>query len=93
MLVAYLDDTGTHKQSSAVGLVGWVGTSIEWARFEQPWKKNLRVTRISCVHSADCENGDGEFFGKERPLRDALVVGLSKVIADHNLFSIGMASP
>lgn len=91
MLVAYLDDTGTHRDSAVVGLLGMVGTTYEWSRIERPWKRNLEVTGVSCFHASHCEMGRGEFEGKDRSLRDLLVNALSTLIAENNLFVVGSA--
>ncbi len=85
MLVAYLDETGLHGDSPFVAVCGFVGTTIEWSRLERPWAENLRTSRVSVFHATDCENGDGEFFGKNKAIRDALISGLSGELSKREL--------
>src|SRR5207302_7156274 len=85
MLAAYLDETGLHGDSPFVAVCGLVGTTLEWSRLERPWAENLRTTRVSVFHATDCENGDEEFFGKSRGIRQSLVSGLSNALSERDL--------
>jgi hypothetical protein len=85
MLAAYLDETGLHGGSPFVAVCGLVGTTLEWSRLEHPWAENLQTTRVSVFHGFDCENGDGEFFGKSLGIRESLVTGLSTDLAKREL--------
>jgi hypothetical protein len=77
MLAAYLDETGLHGGSEFVAVCGVIGTTIEWSRLERPWAEHLCTSRVSIFHATECDEGNGEFVGKSRAIRDSLVVGLS----------------
>ena len=84
MLVAYLDDSGTHREAPVCLLAGFVANSVLIDRFERQWKDELGTREgLSWFHAVDCEEGEGEFQHMPRPLREALAFGLSNVIGDH----------
>lgn len=91
MLTVFLDDTGTHRDSQVVGLLGMVSPMAEWARFETAWKKQLKIFGVSAFHAVDCERGNKAFQGIEKPERDALKRRLIGVMGDHGVVIVGSA--
>jgi len=81
MLVAYFDDSGTHKAAPVCLLAGFIANSVLIDRLERDWKAELGTREnISWFHASDCEEGEGEFENMPRPLRDSLAFGLSNVV-------------
>lgn len=85
MLVAYIDETGTHSSSLVAGVCGFIGTAIEWVRLERPWASCLARCKSSVFHATECEEGEGEYFGKSRGIRDALLTGLTDELINRRL--------
>ena len=53
ILTAYYDESGTHANSPATVLAGFVGDTNEWVDFEIEWKKVLRgfgITHVRAKH-------------------------------------------
>jgi hypothetical protein len=77
MLVAYFDESGTTDRDD-VALIGGLVADLEyWRELEAPWKAILNRFGIGCYHAVDCEHRNGEFEPSERPIREAITVGLT----------------
>ena len=61
MLVAYLDESGTHGDASAVIVGGYVSTAEQWEAFRTEWSVFLATESVKILHRADLENFQGEF--------------------------------
>ncbi len=64
VLVAYVDESGTHDKrgrqpgSKIAGLAGYVASEREWTLFSKRWNKILKRYQVDdCFHLADFENG------------------------------------
>jgi hypothetical protein len=84
VLQAYLDESGTHAQSPVVMIGGFVASADLWGLIETDWNGILANIGVPYFHASECEAGDGIYWSIPRELRDALFVGLSKVIAKHH---------
>lgn len=80
LLVAYLDESGTHKGSRITAVSGFVGTKDTWAEIENSWKEALADFEVPAFHSVDCEQGEGDFSRMDIALRVALVNRLARLI-------------
>lgn len=64
VLVCYLDDSGTHRESSVVTVAGFTATSKDWARFEGAAEHVYAEYGISGpVHAHAMNSTDGDFKG------------------------------
>ena len=50
-LIAYMDDSGTHRDSPNAVIAGYWGGVREWERFEWKWRKVLTEFRIDEFHA------------------------------------------
>lgn len=91
MLCAYLDDTGTHKDSVVAGVFGLVGTPAEFSLIDEAWRSYLKSVGLSWFHSVDCEYRKKEFSDREQPDRDAIWKRLIETIGNHAVVMVGSA--
>lgn len=86
---AYFDESGIHDGSPIVAAGGLMATEKRWSAIETDWLIELDRLKddgfpISAFHATDCENGEGEFFGIEKPIRDTFFARLAKIIERHS---------
>ncbi len=105
MLTAYFDESGTHKQSPAIAISGYIASVEEWERFDGAWTAMLRDERLSMMHWTDLENRKGAFKGwtKERQLalqnraiaiiRETVRCGFSTAVLVNDYYLIAQGSP
>jgi hypothetical protein len=58
---AYFDESGTHGESFAVVVSGWVSSNEQWLTFEPEWRELLADFGISAFHMKDFNHGRREF--------------------------------
>ncbi len=63
MLVGYFDESGTHANSPAVCLAGYVASVEKWTSFEREWKLVLDEFGITIFHMTDWEKRSKQFNG------------------------------
>lgn len=63
MLVGYFDESGTHANSPAVCLAGYVATVEKWATFKREWRLVLQDFGIGYFHMTDWEKRSKQFKG------------------------------
>ncbi len=52
MIVAYFDESGTHGDSCAMVMAGYLGKESAWLKFEETWRKLLeQYPEVSPVHA------------------------------------------
>jgi hypothetical protein len=61
MLTAYFDESGTHNDSPAVAVAGYISTVDQWQRFEAEWQAILDDAGISFFHMTDHQNRQGPY--------------------------------
>lgn len=61
MLTVYLDDSGTSPNQEIAVVAGYLGSVIQWERFNKRWKALLSKYGIARMHRVDLENFQGEF--------------------------------
>jgi hypothetical protein len=89
MLVAYVDESGTHGNSAVISVSGLAGTTVEWSRLERPWRQNLETAKLDCFHATDCASGGKSTVGMNPGVRASLPIGLSIAIAERKLVAFG----
>ena len=82
MLVGYFDESGTERNHEIALYAGMVADSVMWSRIEQRWGAKLDQYGLSHYHAVDCENGEGEFSGMSRGIRDSLTNYFSALISE-----------
>jgi hypothetical protein len=80
VLVAYMDESGTHANAPITLVCALVNRLIFWSRMELPWRKDLGLLGLAWFHATDCENRKKDFEHIERPQRDRLVEDLSTLV-------------
>ena len=61
IVVAYMDDSGTHRESPAIVVAGCVGLADHWDAFVPRWQSILRAFGVACHHNVDCAHFSGEY--------------------------------
>jgi hypothetical protein len=72
MLMAYLDESGTHQGSPVMCVAGVLYTRKGVKQVDRAWKKELKLAGLSHFHTVDCAHLRGEFQGKRREWADGL---------------------
>lgn len=98
MIEAYFDDSGTHSDSTIVVLVGVIGPTPEWDRFEATWKQVLRTPitgkpQLRRFHMTDCVNHTGEFEKYSKAETDLVIRTFRDIILAHNLHGRAIVVP
>jgi hypothetical protein len=75
ILIAYLDESGTHSESPVLIMGGIVGRLEQWADYDRKWDRLRKNHGFTCFHSKELKNGNGEFrnwsdFSKQKLIRD-----------------------
>lgn len=83
LLKAYFDESGTHAGSPVIVIAGLIAPIEAWIDIEREWNENLATSRVPYFHAYECDAGDGVFANTKRVFRDALCIGLAKVIAKY----------
>jgi hypothetical protein len=83
MLVAYLDDSGTHLASPLITLAGYVGHCDSWIQFEGEAQEVLQRYNIPILHTVDLHNTDGQFAKWSRDRKTNFVSELYDPAARH----------
>jgi hypothetical protein len=91
MLIAYLDESGTHTQSEVVMIAGFLALSTLWSAFDADWSAALAEFSVPYFHATERDAARGAFNSMERPVREALFNRVSRVIATHKPTAINVA--
>jgi len=83
-LVAYFDDSGTHRESEFAVIAGYVASPAQWLSLAGPWQTILNRHGLKWFHMTDCEAGQREYKSIQEPDRHALIFDLAKLI-DHSV--------
>jgi hypothetical protein len=90
VLTAYLDDSGTHKESPYVAIAGAIGPETAWARLTLAWDAEYRKEKIQVFHRTDCHARERAFKGWSVERADGLVSRLiDAFLATDDLVGIG----
>lgn len=61
MFKVFFDESGTHANSSAVVVAGYISSEEQCEQFDREWTQLLRQERVSALHRVDIENFRREF--------------------------------
>lgn len=92
-ITAYLDESGTHADSPAVVVAGYLALARDWEGFEIEWRAALGDFGIDRFHMSDFANGAQGFQGWPEPVRRERFARLAAIINRHVLSSVGVAIP
>ncbi|MGE8940644.1 DUF3800 domain-containing protein [Leptospira interrogans] len=90
VLRAYLDDSGTNKQSPIVVMGGYVASLRDWRRFESRARRIFRREGVDLLHAKDFHDRDGCFAGWSPPRQMCFVTDLYDAAGEANVL-LGMA--
>jgi len=76
MMVYYLDDSGTDKQSPVLTMAGYVGLQPHWAAFEQSAAKIFTAYNVTSLHAADFNATKNQFESWPRTRKEAFIANL-----------------
>jgi len=92
MMSVYFDDSGTHDDSVAVAVGGYLATREAWGVFQERWKAILDEHEIPFFHMVDFEARQKQFDGWENDKRIALQTKLIRLIREHTQITISAAT-
>jgi hypothetical protein len=84
----YVDESGTHEQSKALIVAGYIGPSREWKSCESHFRRADRRSGIP-FHAVDCAQGGKEFRGMDKDKRYRIYKKMVKIVNEHDIFGIG----
>jgi hypothetical protein len=76
MMVCYLDDSGTDKQSPVLTMAGYVGLQLHWAAFELSAAKIFTAYSVTSLHAVDFNATKNQFEGWPRARKEAFIARL-----------------
>ncbi len=88
-IIAYMDDSGTHLQSSAIVVAGCVALTEHWDAFVPHWSSILADFGVTCHHNVDCVHRHGEYEGWSDQKRLDYFVNLVDAIGEVCWFVVG----
>jgi hypothetical protein len=91
MIVAYVDESGTHKGSELLCVAAYVGTSDEWESAERRFKRADKHAGVA-FHAVDCAQGGNGFHGMDKGKRFRFYQKIVKTIDDHDLFGVASSA-
>jgi len=83
IITTYIDESGTHDSSPISVIAGYVGTTIQWERFNADWTALVRKVGVRFIHGVELSKRTGQFRGWKAEDVNALMVSLDGVIAAH----------
>jgi Protein of unknown function (DUF3800) len=96
VLEAYLDDSGTHSNSTICVVAGYFGGEHRWTKFDREWRRELDSQGIKEFHANRFwgrENGKmfGEYEGWSNERASKFLSKLLAIINSHRIYPIGAA--
>ena len=61
MLIAHIDESGTHDKAKSIAVGGLVARASAWSKFSKAWGKVLKDAGASYYHAAELESLKGEY--------------------------------
>lgn len=92
LLIAYFDDSGTHKGSADIVVGGFVGFVPAWEQFEDSWGELLNEYKITYLHSRKLGSFSGEFEGWNKDDRRHFVRSMVKTLNLAGIIGIGSST-
>jgi hypothetical protein len=83
IITTYIDESGTHDSSPISVMAGYVGTTVQWERFNADWSALVRKAGVRFIHGVELSKRTGQFKGWKAEDVNALMISLDGVIAAH----------
>jgi hypothetical protein len=80
VLKAYMDESGVHDGSPVVTVAAYLARPRDWQAWTKRWNAAKRPIKV--FHAVDAQNLEGEFKGREKDERDAIVKRILPVIVE-----------
>lgn len=90
LFTAYLDECGTHDDSDAVVVAGYVSNVTKWTVFSEKWQEALTEAHLDYFHMSDFESYKGQFASWTPEEHKSRLNGFLKIIHDHVILSFGV---
>lgn len=91
MVTGYFDDSGTSAKDSVVVVAGYIGSVVQWQKFDREWGSLLSKYGVTVMHRADLESSWGEFVGWKPEKRKEFVKKAHQIIKRRTYVAIGTA--
>src|SRR5262245_38355710 len=88
MLVCYLDDSGTGKESPIIALGGYISFLPAWLAFEQAAQLILDRYHVANLHAEAFQSTKEDFVGWSRAKKETFIEELFKCVNEHILFGV-----
>lgn len=92
MISVYFDDSGTHDNSVAVAVGGYLASVKAWSSFQPKWKSVLEEYEIPFFHMVDFEARQEPFERWDNGKRITLQRKLISLIQEHTQIAISAAT-
>jgi hypothetical protein len=92
VLVAYLDDSGTNKQSPVVTIAGYVAHSSEWNAFEQESSAVLSQYGVPLLHTKEFHDRDGVFAEWTNMKKNTFAIELYQIARRHVMIGASVSA-
>jgi hypothetical protein len=79
-LTAYFDDSGTHPESPAAIVAGWIAPHQQWKKFNKEWEKLKDKEGFQVFHMADLMFSAREFEGWDEEKIEKVVAKAREII-------------
>jgi len=89
LYIVYFDESGTHDDSEAAVVAGFVSNETKWKAFSQSWQKVLADSGLGYFRMSEFENRRGQFAGWTENEKRTLLSKLLPIIHEHTFWSIG----
>jgi hypothetical protein len=92
-LTAYFDESGTHSESAAVAVAGYVSLPERWASFEIEWRRALDDYGLDHFHMTDFANGAQGYQHWPEAQKRIRLGRFMDIINAHVIGSVGTSVP
>lgn len=89
MILAYMDESGTHTSSRAVAVGGYLARWEQWNRFQTAWGRLLKHYNLRELHMKHAAHFRREFEGWKEERRAAFLAEAALVIKRHTMLALG----
>ena len=90
-LTAYFDESGTHANSPAVSVAGYLASDASWSAFADDWREALAIYNIPAFHMTDFVGGRGAFTAWPKAKRHPRLMKLIAIANRHVMATFGCA--
>jgi hypothetical protein len=93
IFAAYLDESGTHKESATLIVAGYIALADEWIAFEVEWGAILAEYKLGAFHATDFASGAPPFDQLSSTEREECFDKLTVAINRHAWGGFAIAIP